>query len=140
MIMEIHVEKASEIDSLNNFYSITNYGGKVSGDDRVAYITAEDRIIGVGRLSEENGVYVLRGMRVMKEYRQHGLGKTILDSLLNEICKNECYCIPFRILRHFYAAKGFKEIRPSEAPTFLRVRLSDYKTQDLDVIIMKNEL
>jgi hypothetical protein len=115
-----------------------NTGLVVTGDDdRVAYIMEKGKIIGAGRLSEEDGVNVLRGMRVIKEYRHHGLGNAILESLLNEISGVECYCIPFRNLDRFYAAKGFNEINPSTAPISLLNRFREYKSRDLDVIIMK---
>jgi len=68
-VMKIHNEKASDVSDLEAFYRITNYGGSVAPTDRVAYMTEEERIIGVGRLSEEEGVFVLRGMRVLGEHR-----------------------------------------------------------------------
>jgi hypothetical protein len=63
--MDIRSAKASEIGALTNFYRVTDYGGSVAPEDRVAYTTEEERIIGAGRLSEEEGVLVLRGMRVL---------------------------------------------------------------------------
>jgi len=137
--MDIHCAKASEIDELANFYRITKYGGSVSPEDRVVYVTEEERIIGAGRLSEEEGVHVLRGMRVLKEHRGRGVGNAILDSLVSEGDSCDCYCMPFRNLRHFYAAKGFDEIKTSEAPDFLCNRFRSYRTRDLDVILMKKK-
>ncbi len=137
--MDIHSAKASEIGNLATFYRITDYGGSVALADRVVYATEEERIIGAGRLSEEEGVLVLRGMRVLKEHRGRGVGKAILDSLVIEGSSRDCYSIPYSYLRHFYAAKGFDKIKPSEAPDFLRDRLRDYRARGLDVILMRKK-
>ena len=60
--MKIHRAKASEVCDLAAFYRITYYGGSVAPADRVVYATEEGRIVAAGRLSEEEGVLVLRGM------------------------------------------------------------------------------
>ena len=82
--MKIHRAKASEVCDLAAFYRITYYGGSVAPADRVVYMTEEGRIIGAGRLSEEEDVFVLRGMRVQRKHRGRGVGKAILDSLASE--------------------------------------------------------
>jgi len=137
--MDIHSAKASEINDLTTFYRITDYGGSVAPGDIVVYATEEERIIGAGRLSEEEGVLVLRGMRVLREQRGRGVGKAILDSLVIEGSSRDCYCIPYSYLRQFYAAKGFDEITPSKAPNFLCDRFRDYRDRGLDVILMRRK-
>ncbi len=134
--MIIHRAKASEIGDLANFYRITDYGGSVAPADRVVFATEEKRIIGAGRLSEEEGVLVLRGMRVLKEHRGRGVGSVILDSLVSEESSRDRYCIPYINLRHFYATKGFEEIKPLEAPDFICNRFRGYRARGLDVILM----
>ena len=137
--MIIHSAKASEIGDLENFYHITDYAGSVAPADRVVYVTEEERIIGAGRLSEEEGVLVLRGMRVLKEHRDRGAGSAILDSLVREESSRDHYCIPYSNLRHFYAAKGFEEIKPLEAPIFICNRIRGYRSRGLDVILMRKK-
>ena len=137
--MDIHSAKASEIDDLANFYRITGYGGSVAPADRVVYATEEERIIGAGRLSEEEGVLVLRGMRVLKEHRSRGVGSAILESLVSVESGRDRYCIPYSNLRHFYAAKGFEEIKPFEAPNFIYNRFNGYRARGLDVILMRRK-
>ena len=137
--MDIHSAKAQEIDNLATFYRTTDYGGSVAPEDRVIYATEEERIIAAGRLSEEEGVFVLRGMRVLKEYRGRGVGSAILDFLVSEGGGRDCYCIPYSYLRDFYAAKGFDEIRPSDAPKFLCDRIKNYRARTLDVILMRKK-
>ena len=137
--MEIHSAKASEIGDLTNFYRITDYGGSVAPADRVVYATEEERIIGAGRLSEEEGVLVLRGVRVLKEHRGRGVGSAILDSLVSEGSSRDPFCIPYTSLRHFYAANGFEEIKPLEAPNFICKRFRGYRARGLDVILMRKK-
>ncbi len=137
--MDIHSAKASEIADLADFYRITDYGGSVGPADRVVYATEEERIIGAGRLFEEEGVLVLRGMRVLKEHRCRGVGSAILDSLASEGSSRDRYCIPYSKLRHFYAAKGFEEIKPFEAPNFICNRFRNYRARGLDVILMRKK-
>ena len=137
--MEIHSAKASEVGDLAAFYRITDYGGSVAPADRVVYATEEGRIIGAGRLSEEEDVFVLRGMRVQRKHRGRGVGKAILDSLASEGKCRACYCIPYSYLQQFYAAKGFEKIAPTEAPDFLRDRFRDYQARSLDVILMRRK-
>ena len=137
--MDIRSAKASEIDNLADFYRITNYGGSVAPADRVVYAMEEEKIIGVGRLCEEEGALVLRGVRVPKEHRGRGIGSAILDSLFDEEISQNCYCIPYRHLRRLYEAMGFEEITPLKAPNFICNRLIDYRARGLDVIIMRRK-
>ena len=135
--MKIQMAKASEVSDLETIYRITEYGGSVAPEDQVVYATEEGRTIGVGRLSEEKGIFVLRGMRVLKEHRGRGVGKAILNLLVNKRSGRDCYCIPYSYLRRLYTAKGFNEIAPSEAPDFLRERFRNYRARGLDVILMR---
>ena len=137
--MNLHSAKAREIGDLATFYRITAYGGSVAPEDRVAYATEGERIIAAGRLSEEEGVLVLRGMRVLKEHRGRGVGSAILDFLVSVEDNRDCYCISYNYLRHFYAAKGFDKIKPSDAPKFLSERFNSYRARDLDVILMRKK-
>ncbi len=66
--MDLLIANASEIGGLEAFYCNTDYGGSAVPSDRVVHATAEERIIGVGRLFEKEGVLVLRGIRVMKNH------------------------------------------------------------------------
>jgi len=128
--MKIQNTKASKVSDLATFYRITDYGGSVAPVDLVVYATEEGRIIGASRLSEEEGVLVLRGIRVLREQRGRGVG---LDSLVIEGSSRDCY------LRQFYAAKGFDEITPSEAPGLLCDRFRDYRARGLEVILMRRK-
>jgi GNAT superfamily N-acetyltransferase len=135
--MQIQSAKASEVSGLAAFYRITEYGGPVTPIDLVVYATEEGSIIGAGRLSEEEGVLVLRGMRVLEQHRGRGVGKAILGSLVGKGSSRACYCVPYRYLHKLYSAKGFDKIAPSIAPDFLRDRFKAYRSRGLDVILMR---
>ena len=137
--MDLHTAKASEIGDLEIFYRITDYGGSISPADKVAYATEDERIIGAGRLTKEEGVLVLRGIRVLKEHRGRGVGSALLDSLISEAVNSNCYCIPYSYLRDLYATRGFYEIKSSEAPNFLCSRFKGYRARGLDVILMRKK-
>ena len=137
--MKIENARASQVSDLAAFYRITGYNGPVAPDDRVIYVSEEGRTIGVGRLSKEKGVFVLRGMRVLEEHRGRGVGKAILDALVREANTRDCYCLPYSNLKQFYATGGFNEIKPSEAPAFLHTRFSQYRARGLDVMIMQKK-
>ena len=135
--MDLHIAKASEIEDLESFYRITDYGGSVSPVDKVAYATDDGKIIGVGRLTKQEGVFVLRGIRVLKEHRRRGIGNALLDSLAREVGSSDCLCISYSHLRKLYENRGFCEIKPLEAPKFLRSRYNGYRARGLDVILMR---
>jgi GNAT superfamily N-acetyltransferase len=139
IVMQIQSAIASEISGISAFYRLTEYGGPISPADLVVYATEDGRIIGAGRLSEQEGVFVLRGMRVLEKHRGRGVGKVILGSLVKEGDDRDCYCIPYSNLQEFYTAKGFHKIAPSNAPDFLRDRFKDYRSRGLDVILMRRK-
>ena len=137
--MKIERALASQVSDLEAFYRITGYNGPVAPEDQVIYVTQKGHTIGVGRLSGEKDVFVLRGMRVLKENRGRGVGKAILDTLVREASSRDCFCIPYSSLRQFYSAVGFNEIKPSEAPGFLYDRFMQYQVRGLDVVIMRRK-
>jgi N-acetylglutamate synthase-like GNAT family acetyltransferase len=137
--MQIQSAIASEISGLDDFYRLTEYGGPIAPEDLVVYAIEEGRIIGAGRLSEQEGVFVLRGMRVLEKHRGRGVGKVILGSLVKEGGGRDCYCIPYSNLQEYYTAKGFHKITPSKAPGFLRDRFKNYRSRGLDVILMRRK-
>ena len=137
--MKIKIARAAALSELAAFYHVAGYGGSVSPEDQVVYAVEKGRTIGVGRLSKEEGVFVIRGMRVLKEHRRRGAGRAILDLLVSKGNSLNCYCIPYSSLRPFYSAYGFDEIAPAEAPDFLRDRLENYRNRGLDVVILRRK-
>ena len=136
--MEITVAPAFDWGTaLSDFYRATNYGGQVHPEDLVTVATEKDSIVGVGRLSEEEGVLVLRGMMVSEKYHGRGLGTAILDALSKEIGDRTCYCVPYAHLFAFYERVGFQVVPVSSRAQFLQERVASYIEGGLDVILMR---
>jgi GNAT superfamily N-acetyltransferase len=122
---------------VEGFYREADYSAGVNPSDRLVIAEADNTLLGSCRLCDEQGVLVLRGMRVKQEAQRQGIGTEMLRSAEKIMAGRACYCIPYRYLSSFYAHVGFKEIAPHQAPEFLRHRLKQYRqTLRLDVIIM----
>jgi N-acetylglutamate synthase-like GNAT family acetyltransferase len=93
--------------------------------------------MGVARLCSERGAIVLRGMRVRSDVQRQGIGRKLLARVQQAIGSEVCYCIPYIWLRSFYGEAGFREVRPDEAPEFLAARSALYRSNGLDVILMR---
>ena len=102
-------------------------------------MTTGRSIPGAGRLAEEEGVLVLRGMMVLEEHRGHSVGTAILDALSKEIGDCTCYCVPYAHLLPFYERVGFQTVPVSSGPQFLHGRVASYIERGLDVILMRKD-
>ena len=120
------------------FYRASAYRPPLKATDQ--FIVAEDEagICGALRLCSEEGVLVLRGMRVAPSRQRQGIGTQLLERAAGLVGERECYCIPHRILSGFYARAGFEEIAVGTAPRFLQDRWKQYTEEyALDVILMR---
>jgi N-acetylglutamate synthase-like GNAT family acetyltransferase len=120
------------------FYRCHDYKPAISPGDVIVVAENEGTLGGVVRVCAEQGVLVLRGMRVRADMRRQGIGARLLQAIEPEIGERECFCIPHRYLRSFYGRIGFVEMDEAEVPSFLRERCAEYKRDyGLDVIIMR---
>jgi N-acetylglutamate synthase-like GNAT family acetyltransferase len=99
-----------------------------------AWLGAE--VVGAARLAAEDGVTVLRGMRVREDLRHRGIGRQLLGRLDDAIGKTTCWCVPYGWLTDFYATIGFRVVDVGNAPAFLAERHRQYAQQGLNVVIM----
>jgi N-acetylglutamate synthase-like GNAT family acetyltransferase len=128
----------SEFERISAFYKKSGYRPGISRTDQ--FILAEDDggICGALRLCSEEGVLVLRGMRVAPDRQRRGIGTQLLGRAAAAVAGRECFCIPHRRLVGFYAQIGFGEIADDEAPEFLRERRRRYSEEHaLDVTVMR---
>jgi len=128
--------KASELNWLGDFYDQCGYGGNIDGRDHVVFAFDGNNPIGVGRLSEEQGIVVLRGMQVLDGYRRRGVGKVLLDRLLSLVGNRPCYCLPHSWLIDLYKNAGFRELPIEKVPEIIRDRYIDYRMRPLDVLLL----
>jgi len=139
MDIQIRSAKIEEFELVLNFYKQVGYLGGLCHDDRVVVAMDGGQLVAAGRLSIEKETLVLRGMQVDPEYQRQGIGRVILNQLIDMI-DMDCYCIPHRYLENFYKSVGFSGLVDGPAaPTFLTTRLATYIDMGFDVILMKLE-
>ena len=73
-------------------------------------------LIGIVRLTTEEGVVVLRGMQVHPTFQRQGIGKRLLAAVAQELDGKGCFCIPYAHLVGFYGGIGFHLTEPAKAP------------------------
>jgi N-acetylglutamate synthase-like GNAT family acetyltransferase len=127
-----------EIQRIVAFYRSFDYTPSIGPEDVLVIAELDDSLCGVVRLCQEQGVLVLRGMRVRQDVRRQGIGTRLLQAAKPLIGEQECFCIPHRTLCEFYGRIGFVAIAASQAPGFLQERLARYRAEyGLDVIVMR---
>jgi GNAT superfamily N-acetyltransferase len=99
----------ADVHAVRLFYSKTTYRNinSVSERDEVVVAFLAETMIGVFRLCQENGVYVLRRFNVLNEYQRKGIGSLMLLKLEEKVPDRECYLICKRQL-----SKTFKITSP----------------------------
>ncbi len=130
--------RPQDLQQVAAFYHEQDYTPAKGREDVIVVAEEAGMLCGALRLCEEHGALVLRGMRVAEDMRRQGIGTRLLQAAESLIADRECFCIPHRHLRSFYACIGFVEIQSAQAPPFLCQRCSRYRSQfGLDVIIMR---
>ncbi len=127
-------------DRIATFYARTKYTQPLADNDVLLLAESEGGICAAARVCQEQGVLVLRGMRVSQPHQRRGIGTLLLQRVIQLVADQACYCIPHRYLREFYQQAGFREIEPACGPVFLAERLAMYQRNlGLDVILMKKD-
>ena len=118
------------------FLRAEGYSQPIQPADEVFAAWSGSEVVGAVRLAAEDGVIVLRGMRVREDLRRRGIGRQLLSRLDTAIGKTACWCIPYGWLTDFYATIGFAIADAGDAPAFLAERHRRYFQQGLNVAIM----
>jgi N-acetylglutamate synthase-like GNAT family acetyltransferase len=127
MLIEIRRATAEDISRALNFYAERRYGGGIRPEDAVLLAEHDSELVGILRLTAEEGVVVLRGMQIHAGFQRQGIGNRLLATVAQELDGRDCFCIPYAHLVGFYGGIGFRAIEPAKAPTFLRRRLERYQ-------------
>jgi len=141
MSIEVRRAKAEDIPRALNFYAERRYAGGIGPEDVVLVAERDGELVGMVRLTAEEGVVVLRGMQVHPTFQRQGIGKRLLASVAQELESRSCFCIPYAHLVSFYRGIEFHVIEPAKAPTFLRLRLETYQNRGdgKEYVIMRRE-
>ncbi len=134
--VEVRRAGADERAAVRAFYAAQGYAASIADEDVVVIAIADGAWIGIVRLAREDGVTVLRGMRVVETWQRRGIGTRMLVAVDRALAGAPCYCIPYRHLVGFYAQIGFREIAEAAAPRFLAERVASYRAARADAITL----
>jgi GNAT superfamily N-acetyltransferase len=136
MNVTVRLAQRADLERIRNAYETWGYGGGINSEDVAWLAEVVDELIGVVRVAPENGILVLRGMRIAEQWRRRGVGTRMLDVVGEWLGSRECYCVPYAHLIEFYGQIGFVEVAPAATPSFLAARLTEYRYRALNVTIM----
>ena len=136
MITIKHLVLPAHITQAQDFYASLGYQIQIQSSDYVVAAFDNDQIIGVVRLSFDEGTITLRGMMIAPAYQRQGIGTMLIKSLEPTIGTKTCWCIPHGWLEGFYGQIGFKKIDEDKAPLFLQERIKEARKKWPHVILM----
>ena len=130
--------KACTLNELPDFYFKCGYGGTFDGSDDVFYAVEDTKVIGVVRIAQEHGAFILRGMQVLPKFRGKHIGRKLLSYMVEQISQFNapCYCLPHNHLAQFYGEAGFINAEPTDVPEFLIKRKLKYEAQGLSIDLL----
>jgi GNAT superfamily N-acetyltransferase len=140
--IEFYQDKACNLIWLRRFYSECGYSSQFGNADDVYYVSNNDVILGVVRISKEYGVYILRGMQVLPSMRGQKIGRQLLAYLELHLqhYPSKCFCLPHEYLTLFYSGIGFNIISDTLAPEFIRKRKEQYSLRGLKISLMVRDI
>ena len=134
--IEVAIAEKIEFSEAQRFYESRGYGGAdIVPSDFVVLAKERGRIIGVGRLCQEQELLWLRGMQVEPKFQRQGVGARILGLLDQEIGNRWCCCLPYDHLVNFYRQVRF-ELATENLSMALGERLDSYLVRGLRVVAM----
>jgi GNAT superfamily N-acetyltransferase len=137
-MLKVRIASSDERRRIAAFYRETAYRPSVGPTDLLIVAEDAEEICGALRLCQEEGLRVLRGMRVALRRQRQGVGTRLLEAAGEAMDSRECFCIPHRHLTAFYGRAGFREIPATEAPRLLLERWQQYIQEcRLDVVVMR---
>lgn len=135
--LTVRVAQEDELKRINDAYAAFGYSGKAEPQDTVIFAERGGHLVGLVRGTVEHSVQMLRGMYVAPQAQRQGVGSALLRRFVEKLGENDCYCLPYTHLIGFYGAGGFQPLAPENAPAFLATRLSEYRNDGGDVLLMK---
>ena len=81
MLIEVRRAMAEDISRVLKFYAERRYGSGIRPEDALLLAEHDGELIGIVRLTTEEGVVVLRGMQVHPRFQRRGIGKRLLAAV-----------------------------------------------------------
>ena len=128
---------AKEYSLIEDTYTAWGYRGGVLPNDIVYLAEADHELLAIVRRTREHGFVMLRGMYVAPQHRRRRVGSQLLARFVSDLHDMTCYCVPLAHLQGFYGQGGFESVADEAAPEFLRDRLTKYRADGLDVLVMR---
>ena len=140
MSVQIRLATPGDLARVREAYARFDYERPVRPEDAIWLAEDGDEVVAVVRVVHEEGVLVLRGMRVVDRMQRRGIGTRLLQAVEEWLGERKCFCIPYAHLVSFYAQIGFERIEPEASPAFLAQRMRDYRANGLDAILMRRPI
>jgi len=123
------IREATESDrpEINAIYATLGFMPWDPGQDQLLVAVAGDRLVGCGRLHRYPNAVELGGMYVHPNFRGKGIARTMLQSLVNLLGDEACYCVPFDHLAHFYAQFGFAACPEEGLPPIIEEKVAYFR-------------
>ena len=126
---------------VKKFYPAYYPSGKANKADPIWALTEEHSVRVCLRLKQLQGCQLLTAMVTHPDYRQQGLGHSLLIQLIKApsqpLLTSTCYCFAFEHLEGFYHKVGFVHISENSLPPELKSRFLAYTQSGKKLIPMK---
>lgn len=129
VVLNYQLREATEGDrpEINAIYATLGFAPWDPGQDNLLVAVSDDRVVGCGRLHRYADAVELGGMYVHPNFRGQGIARTMLESLVNLLGDEACYCMPFDHLSHFYAQFGFASCDETGIPQVIAEKVSYFR-------------
>ena len=134
---KIRIARPDEHSYVLSIYAAFGYRRTIDPADTVWLAEKGEDAIGIVRVAAEQGILVLRGMRLAEHARRQRLGTQMLQEIDKWLGDRECYCVPYPHLVDFYGQIGFTVLEPAVAPKFLAERVAEYRRSGQEAILMR---
>lgn len=123
---------------VDKFYQSQDYNIKCGRNERVFTLSHPEKgIIAAARLVPQGTDYWLRNLLVARPWRQKGLGKLLMQTLLPELQPGACYCFALTHVEAFYSRLGFHGVLPEACNSLIAQRYQQYRARGRDWVLMK---
>jgi GNAT superfamily N-acetyltransferase len=112
MNVQIRVAGPSDFDCVQEAYARFDYMRPIRGDDTIWLAEDGDEVVGVVRIAREEGVLVLRGMRVVDRMQNRGIGTRMLQAVAAWLGERECFVSRTRIWCLFTRRSDLSRLNP----------------------------